>query len=76
MTKRDERAKIIAGLRANGMEAIYGKGGFWIRGQGFVSFAKARKLAGVVVSEELKRGPAMEQLPWGEYATVAMFNGR
>ncbi len=53
-----------------GAPVLQGKGGFWIRGHGFITLAKARKLTGVKApSRERQRMPA-----WGDYATIAMLN--
>lgn len=51
-------------------EVLQGKSGFWIRGHGFITLAKARKLTGIKApSRQRTRMPA-----WGDYATVAMLN--
>lgn len=78
MTKRDERQAIIDAFAEMGIEAMYGKGGFWLRGKGgeptrHVSFAQARKMTGVDVSGHLKR-QHLQRTSWGDMATVAMLN--
>lgn len=75
MTKADERKAIIESLREQGLEAVYGKGGFFLRGEGFVSFAKARRLAGVAVSEGLRR-ERREAVLYGDAAIVHLIAGR
>ena len=52
-------------------DVVYGKGGFFVRGKGFISISKARSLTGLEAPKREFRGRA---LPWGDYATVAMFN--
>jgi hypothetical protein len=54
---------------------MYGKGGFWLRGHGHVSFAQARKLAGVAVPEELRR-EQREAILYGDAAIVHAIAGR
>ena len=50
-----------------------GKGGFWVRGHGFFTYAKARKLTGMPVENPRTRKPRI--LAYGDYATIAMING-
>jgi hypothetical protein len=65
--------KIVMGaLKAMGKEVISGKGGFWIRGEGFVTLAQARRLVGIPAPKRVKKAPAK---PWGDYATIAALNG-
>jgi len=53
-----------------GAPVLQGKGGFWIRGHGFITLAKARKITGIKApSRERQRMPA-----WGDYATIAALN--
>jgi hypothetical protein len=73
--KREARQEIIEALAAQGIEALYGKGGFYLRGQGFVTFAQARKLAAVVVPESLKR-EQRESILYGDAAIVHLISGR
>lgn len=72
-TKREARQEIIAALAARGIEAVYGKGGFFVRGQGFVTFAQARKLA-AVAAKPIDR--QCRHTAYGEYAIFAALNGR
>ena len=55
-----------------GREVVQGKGGFWVRGQGWISLAKARTLTGIPAPKRAKRARVQ---PWGDYATIAMLNG-
>ena len=49
-----------------------GKGGFWVRGHGFFTYAKARKLTGMPVENPRSRRPRISA--YGDYATIAMIN--
>ena len=73
MTKLEARQQIIEALATQGIEAIYGKGGFWLRDQGFKTFAQARKIAGVE-AEYIER--QARATPYGDYATIAALSGR
>ena len=73
MTKREARQQIIEALAAQGIEALYAKGGFILRGQGFKTFAQARKIAGVE-AEHIERQARVT--PYGDYATIAALSGR
>ena len=53
-------------------DIMYGKGGFWIKGKGFYTLAKARRITGVTGTPRQKRDRI---LPYGDYATIAMING-
>jgi hypothetical protein len=75
MTKREARQQVIEGLASKGIEAVHGKGGFYLRGQGHVSFAQARKLSGADVPEELRR-EQREAILYGDAAIVRMIAGR
>lgn len=55
MAKVEQRIAIIEALESQGLEVLYGKGGFFIRGEGWISFAQARKRSGVAAPDELKR---------------------
>ena len=50
---------------------LAGKGGFWIKGHGFITTAKARKITGI---KGKTRNPPQRLAAWGDYATVAMLN--
>lgn len=72
--KREQRLAIIEAFAAQGIEALHGKGGFFLRGQGFVTFAQARKMTAVAVPAELKREGGMVSA-YGDYAIIAKING-
>lgn len=75
MTKSEARQEIVEALAGQGIEAIHGKGGFFLRGHGHVTFAQARKLAGVAVPEELRR-EQREAVLYGDAAIVHLIAGR
>ena len=75
MTQRGARQQVLKALADKGIEAVYGKGGFFLRGQGHVSFAQARKLAGVAVPEALRR-ERREAILYGDAAIIHMISGR
>ncbi len=75
MTQREARRQIIEALAAKGIEAVHGKGGFFLRGQGHVSFSQARKLAGVAVPDALRR-EQREAILYGDAAIVDAIAGR
>lgn len=54
-----------------GSPALAGKGGFFIKGHGFITTAKARKVTGV---KGKTRNPPKKLSAWGDYATIAMLN--
>jgi len=69
MTKQQTAA--IQALAQDGKDAILGKGGFFIRGEGFVSAAMVYRQYGIR-SERVVRG---RMGAYGDYATIAMLNG-
>jgi len=50
---------------------LAGKGGFFVKGVGFISTAKARKITGI---KGKTRNPPRKLQAWGDYATIAMLN--
>jgi hypothetical protein len=50
---------------------LAGKGGFFIKGHGFINTAKARRLTGI---KGKTRNPPTRLSAWGDYATIAMLN--
>ena len=54
-----------------GTKVLQGKGGFWIKGNGFITLKKAREITGVSAPKCRK---VMRQSAWGDYATIAMLN--
>lgn len=75
MTKREARRQIVEALASKGIEAAHGKGGFFLRGHGHVTFAQARKLSGVAVPDELRR-EQREAILFGDAAIVHLIAGR
>jgi hypothetical protein len=68
-----EETEIMDAYVERGKEVITGKGGFYIKGRGFVSLRQARKETGINMAT--KRKPSMRVSPWGDYATIAMLSG-
>ena len=72
MADREERIKLLKALAQHyKTDVMTGKGGFFVKGEGFVTIAKARKVTGI---EGPKREPARVQSAWGDYATIVMLN--
>ena len=67
------RKDVFDALKASGCEVIYGKGGFHVKGEGFITLTQARKRTGIVAPKRHFRG---RQTPWGDYATIAAMNGQ
>jgi hypothetical protein len=59
-------------LEAQGLEVLKGKGGFWVKGEGHITLAQARKRTGIAAPARQRREP---QPAWGDFATIAMLNG-
>ena len=53
-------------------DVLTGKGGFFIKGHGFITIAKARRLTGIKAQPRTKHARIM---PYGDYATIAQING-
>ena len=70
MTKTQEILQ--AALEAQGFEVLQGKGGFWLRGHGHVTTAKARKMTGIAAQPRV-RG---ERIAYGDYAQLIAFVNR
>lgn len=67
-----ERQKIIDGLKEKyGTDVMYGQNGFFVRGTGWISMARARRETGLAAS--LKR-PGQRVSSYGDYAIVEMLN--
>lgn len=75
MSKNEQRQAIIAKFAEQGIPALHGKGGFFLKGEGWISFAAARKRTGVDVPENLKREGG-RMTAYGEFAIVAAISGR
>ncbi len=70
------REDVFSGLqkRYGADHVLKGKGsGFFVRGKGVMSLAKARKETGIKAPARVFRG---KQLPWGDYATIAALAGK
>ena len=52
-------------------DVLFGKGGFWVKGEGFISLAKARKITGIKGTE---RKPQEMRPCYGDYATLVQMN--
>lgn len=64
---------VAAALAEMGHEVLGGKGGFWLRGRGYVSLEQARRMTAIAAP---KREPHGRQLPWGDFAAIVAINGR
>lgn len=68
---KNSTRKVFDALKAQGHDVLHGKGGFWLKGEGFVSLAKARRMTGT-------KAPKRETRPrisaYGDWATVAAMN--
>ena len=70
MTKTQETLQ--AALEAQGYEVLQGKGGFWLRGHGHVTTAKARRMTGIAAEPRARR----ERVAYGDYAQLIAFVNR
>ena len=68
----DNIKKVYEALKTLGKNVLCGKGGFFIKDEGFITLVQARKLTGISAE---KRVVKQKILPWGDYATIAMING-
>lgn len=64
--------ELQAALEAQGFEVLQGEGGFFLRGHGHVTTAKARKMTGLAAPERVYR----EKIVYGEYAEMVAFLNR
>ena len=71
MSKAAHRENMAEALAAAGYEVLYGKGGWFVRGQGWKSWAWAYKVTGLTRPKRVIRGRVGA---WGDYATIAMLN--
>lgn len=65
--------EVLDALNDQGLEVLAGKGGFFIKGEGFISLAQARKRTGVATK---KREVRQRVTAYGDYAIIAAINGR
>ena len=70
MTKTQEILQ--AALEAQGHEVLQGKGGFWLRGHGHVTTAKARRMTGIPAEPRVRR----ERIAYGDYGQLIAFVNR
>ena len=54
-----------------GAPSLAGKGGFWVKGHGFIPTTKARRLTGI---KGPTRNPPTRLSSWGDWATIEMIN--
>ena len=59
-------------LERQGFEVLQGKGGFFLRGHGHVTTAKARQMTGLAAPKRVYR----EKILYGEYAEMVAFLNR
>ncbi|KKM19714.1 hypothetical protein LCGC14_1652790 [marine sediment metagenome] len=60
-------------LGIDSVDVLQGKGGFWVKGQGFWTIAKARRVTGIKATPR----PRRERITaYGDYATIAAIGGR
>jgi hypothetical protein len=62
---------VLTALQAQGLEVLKGKGGFWIRGEGHITLAQARKRTGTAAPKRERRAT---QPAWGDFASIAALN--
>jgi len=72
----DTQRTIITALASRGFETLTGKGGYFVKGEGFLSAAQARKLAGLPAPQRQPRRRRQRQPAWGEWATIAALHGK
>lgn len=70
MTKTQQ--ELQTALEAQGFEVLQGKGGFWLRGHGHVTTAKARRMTGIAAEPRVRR----ERVAYGDYAQLIAFVNR
>lgn len=70
-----DKQKLVAALKKHyKTDVSTAKGGFFVRGVGFVSLAKARKITGI--KSTTKRTPRPKTGGYGDYAILRMIAGR
>lgn len=72
MSNTGTASDVQAALEAQGREVLKGKGGFWIKGEGHITLAHARKRTGIAAPARQRRE---RQQAWGDFATIAILNG-
>ena len=71
-TRREHKATVAAALTAAGYEVLGARGGFFVRGRGFVTLATARALVGIT---EHPTRPGDWMMAGGDWGMVAALNG-
>lgn len=62
----------LEALQRDNREAVYGKGGFWVRGEGFFTLAQIAKQYQITAETRNFRGRISA---YGDYATIQMISG-
>ena len=71
---QEQRQKLIKALKKHyKVDVVSGKGGFYIRGKGHITIAKARQVTGIKAEPRQKRGKTGG---YGDYATIRKIAGR
>ena len=70
-----EKQRIISALKRHYKtpDVSSGKGGFFVRGKGWISLAKARRITGIKAKARTKRGKSGG---YGDYAILRKIAGR
>lgn len=63
MAQHEDISAALSALK--GAEVCFGKGGFWIRGQGFITLAQARRLTGIAGPKHERRARVVFGGDWG-----------
>jgi hypothetical protein len=69
------KQQILEALKANGYEVLGASGGFFIRDMGFVSYSKAKALAGLK-GNLTERTQGQRMTAYGDWAIIAAINGQ
>ncbi len=70
----DGQKQIIEALAAKGFEVLTARGGFFIRGRGFVTYSQAKSLAELRGKLTDREAPQPRVGAYGEWAFVAAIN--
>jgi len=62
---------VLTALKTPGKEVVKGKGGFHVKGEGFLSLREARRLVGIKAPARQFRS---RQSAFGDWTTVKMIN--
>lgn len=70
----EETSKLVKALKKYyKTDVLSSKGGFFIKGKGFITLAKARQITGIKGKERVRRGKTGG---YGDYATLRKIAGR